>query len=213
LSAYGDAGVGIVLVFVKNFDLGAGSLLLGDSTQSMATNTESLSNLAATIQSESPLNPVASVGEKLTRGMRLLTDFIVARITAIRGYFDEIFVRRVHTEELCVRKSDGNEVCMNGDELESAIPDAAVVPTAHSHTENNSPESSSSTSSAETSAAIPTESEGPSTPSGVSAETVIPEAPVENVDAPEAVEDAAGGSSSTGSNGSESESASSAIIL
>jgi archaellum component FlaF (FlaF/FlaG flagellin family) len=31
---------------------------------------------------------------------------------------ENIFTKKIHTETLCVKKVDGGEVCLNGDELE-----------------------------------------------------------------------------------------------
>jgi len=47
ISSYNGGGVGVVMTFVKNFDLSTYSLLLGDISQ-----TEGLETLIATIQSE-----------------------------------------------------------------------------------------------------------------------------------------------------------------
>jgi hypothetical protein len=93
-----------------------------------------LSGFVLGVQTEVPPDPVAVIKAKITGGTQFLTDFIAARVTAIRGYFDEIFANKVHTNNICLTKSDGSEVCMNGDQLEkllpSATPNPSVSPTA-----------------------------------------------------------------------------------
>jgi hypothetical protein len=92
-----------------------------------------LSGLVLGIQTETPRDPVAVIGAKITGRTEFLTDFITGRVTAIRGYFDEIFAKKVHTEEVCLTKPDGSEVCMNADQLDKLLPSptptATPVPT------------------------------------------------------------------------------------
>jgi len=80
-----------------------------------------LSTLVATIQSETSHDPIAIITAKITSSKQFLTDLIVARVTAIRGYFDEMFARKIHTEQICVKKTDGGEVCVNGDQLQTIV--------------------------------------------------------------------------------------------
>ena len=88
-----------------------------------------LSGFVLGIQAETPRDPVAVIGAKISGGTQFLTNLIVGRITAIRGYFDEIFAKKVHTDEICLKKSDGSETCMNGDQLEKLIPSATPIST------------------------------------------------------------------------------------
>ncbi|MCR4325597.1 MAG: hypothetical protein NUV59_02210 [Patescibacteria group bacterium] len=122
MSAYEGDGVGMVVAFVKNFDVGQSPLLFG--------NTLSSSTDIHAIQSESAHNPVAILAKKITDGAQSVVDFVAARVTAIRGYFEEVFAKKVHTEQLCVKKSDGNEVCVNGDQIHMLLESARVAPAA-----------------------------------------------------------------------------------
>jgi hypothetical protein len=88
-----------------------------------------LSTFVTDIQKENPADPVKIITDKIIGGDNFLTDLIVARITAIRGYFDEIFANKVHTNDLCLKKSDGTEVCMNGDQMDNLLPPATPIPT------------------------------------------------------------------------------------
>src|ERR1035437_5628787 len=99
------------------------SALIGN----FSTSTEGLTSLVAQIQSENERSAVAFIQDKITSGAKLLTDFVAVRITAIRGYFDELFANKVHTKQICVKKSDNTEVCVNGDELQNIIDKTATV--------------------------------------------------------------------------------------
>jgi hypothetical protein len=87
------------------------------------------------VQSEVNPNVVTKIAEYMQSGLDFTTDIITARITAIRGYFDEIFTKKIHTEQLCVKKSDGGEVCVNGDQLQTMI-DGNTTTTVIVNTEN-----------------------------------------------------------------------------
>jgi hypothetical protein len=123
ISDYDGEGIGVVLVFVKNFDLGSNSLVLGDISK-----IDGLATLITTIQSEIIRDPIAIITAKILEGKQFLTDFITTRLTAIRGYFDEIFTKKFHTEEFCIKKSDGNEVCVNGDQVDTLLNNANISP-------------------------------------------------------------------------------------
>ena len=47
-------------------------------------------------------------------------------------HFWVIFAKKIHTEQICVRKSDGSEFCVNGDQLEQVVggisnPNATII--------------------------------------------------------------------------------------
>ena len=122
ITSYDGEGVGSVVVFIKNtyssggYSIKQQAVLLGDISSSTG-----LSTLISTVQLEIARDPVVIIGDRISSGKQFLTDLVSARITAIRGYFDEIFAKKVHTEQLCVKKSDGNEVCVNGDQLQNIL--------------------------------------------------------------------------------------------
>jgi hypothetical protein len=39
----------------------------------------------------------------------------------------EFFSKKIHTDTLCVKKSDGTEICLNGDQLESALRSTTII--------------------------------------------------------------------------------------
>lgn len=53
-------------------------------------------------------------------GVHLIRDLIVLQITALRGYFDQIWVRETHTETLCVGTT-GNETCITKEQLDALL--------------------------------------------------------------------------------------------
>ncbi len=140
-----DSDMGVVTMFVKNgfydgqsvngtstslYSFTLAPVLLGDISQlENSTGTISgLSGLVASIQSESAHDPIALISKKITDGTQFLTDFVSARVTAIRGYFDEVFTKKIHTEQLCVKKSDGSEVCVTGDQVDSLLQNTGIAP-------------------------------------------------------------------------------------
>jgi trimeric autotransporter adhesin len=50
---------------------------------------------------------------KISNGIKVLTDFVAIKISAISGYFDKLF-----TKELCIAKANGENVCITGEDLE-----------------------------------------------------------------------------------------------
>lgn len=92
----------------------------------------------------------------VNNGTQLIQDFVALQVTAVYGYFDEIWTKQVHTdnliasgatidtiqtkdvhmERLCIKKSNGTEICLNGDQVESLMGNPPVVTT--TITQNNS---------------------------------------------------------------------------
>ena len=53
-------------------------------------------------------------------GVHLIRDLIVLQVTALRGYFDQIWTRETHTETLCVGTT-GNETCITKEQLDALL--------------------------------------------------------------------------------------------
>ncbi len=135
MSPFDGNEAGMVLAFIKNFDLGdigQIDLVLGDISAKINSDggDEGMSLFVATVQAEAAREPIMIIAQKITDGKQFLTDFVSARVTAIRGYFDEVFAKKVHTNELCVKKSDGSEICVNGDQINTLLQDAGAAPAA-----------------------------------------------------------------------------------
>ena len=134
LTAYEGEGEGEVIMLIKNtyysgnLSIAQQQVLLGLTSLTASSTSSGLSTLIASIQSEASRSPVEIIGEKITNNTAFLTDFVSARVTAIRGYFDEIFVKKLHTEQVCVKKSDGTEICVNGDQIDSLLQKENITP-------------------------------------------------------------------------------------
>jgi len=131
LTSFEGAGVGEVIIMIKNTYY-AGTLaqdpqiLLGNTSLSISSKEGGVTNLITTIQTESAHDPVVIIGNKIASSTEFLTDFVSVRVTAIRGYFDEIFAKKIHSEQICLNKSDGTEICVNGDQLQGIVNTAGV---------------------------------------------------------------------------------------
>ncbi len=122
LTGYNGEGVGQVLLFVKN-TYAPGELAFSEESSfiSAIATTDGLATFLGTIQTEAPRDPIALFTEKIASGTRFMTDLVAARVTVIRGYFDEVFAKKVHSEQLCMKKLDGSEVCVNGEQMDTLL--------------------------------------------------------------------------------------------
>jgi len=48
-------------------------------------------------------------------------DSLIAWFGNIGNQIEKIFTKEIHTETLCVKKSDGTEICITGDELDQVL--------------------------------------------------------------------------------------------
>lgn len=148
MSAYEGEGVGMVTVFVKNFDLGniaELSVLLGDVSPLADTDSmdNGLSKLINDIQTEDIRNPLEVFTTRINESKKILVDFVSARVTAIRGYFDEIFTKKIHTEQICLKKSNGTEVCMTGDQMDVLLQNTDTSASAYVESVQSKPDQAS----------------------------------------------------------------------
>ena len=81
-----------------------------------STTTAAAAPTVDQIQNETPIDPVALIAAKLSADWQSVTDFVGARVTAIRGYFDE-----THQRKLCVGDANG-ETCITKDQLDQSAP-------------------------------------------------------------------------------------------
>lgn len=90
-------------------------------------STQAIQTIIDGAKNEVARNPIVYIGDRALQGIRTLTDLVAVRITAVRGYFSELFTKEITTEKLCVTKSNGVKVCLNGDQLESLLNQADGV--------------------------------------------------------------------------------------
>lgn len=53
-------------------------------------------------------------------GVHLIRDLVVLQITALHGYFDQVWAHETHTETLCIGTT-GNETCITKDQLDTLL--------------------------------------------------------------------------------------------
>ncbi len=138
----------------------------GSSSSLQMTGTGNQATQAlATVQSETPRSALSYITDMFAHAFEVVRDFVVLQITAVRGYFDEIFARTTHTETLCIGTA-GNETCITKAQLDALLAGATQPP---------APSASSSSSSAPLSPTAPTSSgSGSDTSSGSSAPSDSP---------------------------------------
>ncbi len=96
-----------------------GELLDGLSTSTRIINT---------IKNEDERNAIDAILARVDSGVSVLTDFIATRVTAVRGYFDEVFAKKVQTEELCVSDESGAKTCLNKSQIDTLLNSQVAKP-------------------------------------------------------------------------------------
>jgi hypothetical protein len=78
------------------------------------------------IKAEGPRNPVAYIAQKMEDGFSAVGDFVAQRVTAINGYFENLFAKNIQTENLCIVNESGEETCITKDQLDALLESATV---------------------------------------------------------------------------------------
>ena len=50
-----------------------------------------------------------------------MVEYVSAKVSAVAGYFDKLFAKEIFTETICIKKSDGTDICLNGDQVENML--------------------------------------------------------------------------------------------
>ncbi len=79
-----------------------------------------LSTLITDVQAETPVDAAGLLTTKISTGVQFLTNLSSARVTALRGYFDETFAKKSHQENLCVGNANG-ETCVTKEQLDALL--------------------------------------------------------------------------------------------
>jgi hypothetical protein len=66
----------------------------------------------------------------MNSGLRAVRDFVAERVTAIRGYFDEVFTNTSHQKTLCIgdRDTEG-ETCITKSQLDMLLHQQSISAT------------------------------------------------------------------------------------
>jgi hypothetical protein len=78
----------------------------------------------------------STLSEKIARGGSVIAEYLSIKISAVVGYFDTLFAKKIYTDTLCVKKTDGTDVCLTGDQVESMM-NASQIPLMNPATNNN----------------------------------------------------------------------------
>ena len=81
----------------------------------------SVDNYTNNIITESPRSAMDYIKSKMSIGKKAVEDFTAYRVTALRGYFEEVSSKKVKAEIVCLKKSNGGEACITGDQVASTI--------------------------------------------------------------------------------------------
>ncbi len=136
-------------------------------------------------------NAIDYITKLLTESIHIIRDFVVLRVTALQGYFDEIWTNKinttelnasgasidsiqtkdVHMERLCIKKTNGTEICLNGDQLETLMGGTPTPPVISTPIDNSNVSPTPETSSNNNSGVTSTESGSISNSSGITIES------------------------------------------
>ena len=97
------------------------------------TSLEGLSVIAsstvtfATSSSPTSFSVIDYMKTGITHGRALVTEYISYSMKAVTGYFDTLFAKEIYTDKVCVKKSDGTNICLTGDEVQNMM-NATQIP-------------------------------------------------------------------------------------
>jgi hypothetical protein len=78
------------------------------------------------VSHESEKDVVSSFTERIKKNVDIISEFVATRVIAIRGYFDTIFAKKIHTQELCL-----DDVCITKTELQSLLQNRSTTRRGH----------------------------------------------------------------------------------
>lgn len=91
----------------------------------VASTTDLLASVSASSSLTSNIYHLTSVYdyivEKLKRSNTIVTEYLALSMKAVTGYFDTLFAKEIYTDKMCVKKSDGTNICLTGDEVETMM--------------------------------------------------------------------------------------------
>lgn len=111
---------------------------MSGSTQSgsITDNSGNTTNNTNTGINVTPRDAVLYISSLFNQSTSIIHDFVSLQVTAVHGYFSEIWTEKVntrelvasgatigqaHVETLCIKKSNGSEICLTGDQLEMML--------------------------------------------------------------------------------------------
>jgi hypothetical protein len=116
---------------------------LSNGTSSLFIDINNYIDTLNNIQNEPERDVIQTIEDRANQGLSTITDFVVGKITAIRGYFGELFATKVQTKELCV-----DDVCVTRTQFLQILNQANVTPNTNPVPDNSTstpPDTSTST--------------------------------------------------------------------
>jgi hypothetical protein len=110
----------------------------------------------------------------LDRGERVIQEYISYAMKSVYGYFDYVFAKEVTAEKVCLKNSQGNDVCVNGDDLDTLLQSKSQP----QGTTSSAPSSVLTTSSSTTEVTATTTDQGTSSSTQVTGTTTVEALPL-----------------------------------
>jgi hypothetical protein len=90
---------------------------------------EGLSNIATSSESfvRATTTMYQVVTNTLSQGISVVNEYFSLTTKAVAGYFDTLFAKEIYTDKVCIKKSNGEDVCLTGDQVESVL-NATQIP-------------------------------------------------------------------------------------
>lgn len=123
----GSVDTGAITPVVNNYYTSTGYSLQMSGTGQTATDA------LTAVQTETPRSALSYITDMFAHAFEVVRDFVALQITAVRGYFDEIWAKsivseKVTTDQICLKKSDGTMICINGDQLQGMMNPSSAAP-------------------------------------------------------------------------------------
>jgi hypothetical protein len=58
---------------------------------------------------------------QISLGNSIVNEYLALSVKAVNGYFDKLFAKEIYTDKVCIKKSNGTDVCLTGDQVEGLM--------------------------------------------------------------------------------------------
>ncbi len=115
-----------------------------NGSDSLLTINSDATNTIDLITNENNIDVLQTIHNRLSSGYELLTNLVVLRISAIRGYFVKLYSDLIETKKLCLINENGQQVCTNANQLQELLNTQNSSSNSNTNTSGGSEFSSSS---------------------------------------------------------------------
>ncbi len=110
-----------------NFKVETGKMKVSETDLAAWTESGAITTRIDAIGAEPKRSARSYITDIFVSGFRVVTDFVAERVTALNGYFTNIFAEKATTKELCV--GEGEEVtCITKTQLDALLSGAVTTP-------------------------------------------------------------------------------------